>query len=176
MNRSIRILASLLVFSLTTFLSAQMTVSGTVTDATTGAALSGANVVVDGTDNGAAANACGCFTRAWTPWPSRMPGWRCPSFARESQRGAQKGEDPTLRRRGAPAGTSLTGARAPAGARRLGRAAIGAPEMPTGKTLTGRRAPAGASRIGSTAGVTGYSYGLKHNPQRIRNSTGWRCR
>ena len=62
MNRSIRILASLLVFSLTAFLSAQMTVSGTVTDAATGAALSGANVVVDGTNNGAAADANGAFT------------------------------------------------------------------------------------------------------------------
>jgi outer membrane cobalamin receptor len=39
-----------------------MTVSGTVTDAATGAALSGANVVVDGTNNGAAADANGAFT------------------------------------------------------------------------------------------------------------------
>ena len=62
MNRSIRILASLLIFSLTAFISAQMTVSGTVTDAATGAALSGANVVVDGTNNGAAADANGAFT------------------------------------------------------------------------------------------------------------------
>ena len=54
MNRSQRILASLLFFSLTTFLTAQMTVSGTVTDGATGSALPGANVVVDGTNNGAA--------------------------------------------------------------------------------------------------------------------------
>ena len=62
MNRSQRILASLLFFSLTTFLAAQMTVSGTVTDAATGSALPGANVVVDGTNNGAAADANGAFT------------------------------------------------------------------------------------------------------------------
>ena len=67
MNRSIRILASLLIFFLTAFISAQMTVSGTVTDATTGAALSGANVVVDGTNNGAAANASGAFTISNVP-------------------------------------------------------------------------------------------------------------
>ncbi len=62
MNRSQRILASLLFFSITTYLSAQMTVSGTVTDAGTGSALAGANVVVDGTNNGAAADANGAFT------------------------------------------------------------------------------------------------------------------
>ena len=62
MNRSQRILASLLSFSLTTFLAAQMTVSGTVTDGATGSALPGANVVVDGTNNGAAADANGAFT------------------------------------------------------------------------------------------------------------------
>ncbi|MEE2765587.1 MAG: TonB-dependent receptor, partial [Candidatus Neomarinimicrobiota bacterium] len=62
MNRSIRILAGLLIFSLTTFLSAQMTVSGTVTDASTGDALAGANVVVDGTELGTAADTNGAFT------------------------------------------------------------------------------------------------------------------
>ena len=67
MNRSKRILASLLIFSLTSFLSAQMTVSGTVTDAATGSALAGANVVVDGTNNGAAANASGAFTISNVP-------------------------------------------------------------------------------------------------------------
>jgi hypothetical protein len=67
MNRSIRILSYLLIFSLNTFLFAQMTVSGTVTDAATGAALSGANVVVDGTNNGAAANASGAFTISNVP-------------------------------------------------------------------------------------------------------------
>ena len=67
MNRPKRILASLLIFSLTSFLSAQMTVSGTVTDAATGSALAGANVVVDGTNNGAAANASGAFTISNVP-------------------------------------------------------------------------------------------------------------
>ena len=62
MNRSQRILASLLFFSITTYLSAQMTVSGTVTDAGTGSVLAGANVVVDGTSNGAAADANGAYT------------------------------------------------------------------------------------------------------------------
>jgi len=62
MNRYPRIVAGLFLFSLTTFLAAQMTVSGTVTDASTGDALAGANVVVDGTDNGAAADASGAFT------------------------------------------------------------------------------------------------------------------
>ncbi|MCH2650412.1 MAG: TonB-dependent receptor, partial [Candidatus Marinimicrobia bacterium] len=67
MNRSIRILSCLLIFSLSTFLFAQMTVSGTVTDAATGSALAGANVVVDGTNNGAAANASGAFTISNVP-------------------------------------------------------------------------------------------------------------
>ena len=62
MNRYQRILASLLFFSLTAFLSAQMTVSGAVTDAATGSALAGANVVVDGTSNGAAADVNGNYT------------------------------------------------------------------------------------------------------------------
>ena len=62
MNRSIRTLAGLLIFSLTTFLFAEMTVSGTVTDASTGDALAGANVVVDGTELGTAADASGVFT------------------------------------------------------------------------------------------------------------------
>ena len=62
MNRSLRILSCLLFFSQTTFLAAQMTVSGVVTNAETGDALSGANVVVDGTNNGAAADANGNYT------------------------------------------------------------------------------------------------------------------
>ena len=67
MNRSIRILSYLFIFTMTTFLFAQMTVSGTVTDASTGDALSGANVVVDGTDLGAAADASGAFTISDVP-------------------------------------------------------------------------------------------------------------
>ena len=62
MNRSTRIVVSLFALSLTSFLSAQMNVSGTVTDEATGAALAGANVVVDGTDKGTAADAEGAFT------------------------------------------------------------------------------------------------------------------
>ena len=59
MNRYTRIVANILILSLTSILFAQMTVSGTVTDASTGNALAGANVVVDGTDLGAAADADG---------------------------------------------------------------------------------------------------------------------
>ena len=62
MKSFIRILTSSIVLSLTPFLFAQMTVSGTVTDAATGSALAGANVVVDGTDLGGAADANGAFT------------------------------------------------------------------------------------------------------------------
>jgi hypothetical protein len=47
---------------LTSILFAQITVSGTVTDANSGSALSGANVVVDGTDQGTAADANGAYT------------------------------------------------------------------------------------------------------------------
>ena len=54
MNRYTRIVANTFILSLTSILFAQMTVSGTVTDASTGNALAGANVVVDGTDLGAA--------------------------------------------------------------------------------------------------------------------------
>ena len=67
MNRHKRILFGILFFSLTTFSVAQVTVSGTVTDASTGAALAGANVVVDGTSKGAAANASGSFTITGVP-------------------------------------------------------------------------------------------------------------
>lgn len=41
---------------------AQMTVSGTVVNATTGEALAGANVIVEGTSKGSAADADGQFT------------------------------------------------------------------------------------------------------------------
>ena len=61
MNRFTRIVANLVILSLTPILFAQMTVSGTVTDASNGEALAGANVVVDGTDLGAAANANGGY-------------------------------------------------------------------------------------------------------------------
>lgn len=67
MNRSTRLLANILVFSFTSFLFAQMTVSGTVSDAANGNPLAGANVVVDGTDLGAAADANGAFTIANVP-------------------------------------------------------------------------------------------------------------
>ena len=61
MNRLKRII---LTFSLalTSSLIAQITVSGTVTDASTGKALAGANVVVEGTNKGSAADANGEFT------------------------------------------------------------------------------------------------------------------
>ena len=62
MNRNPRIVAGILLYTLTSFLVAQMTVSGTVVDASTGDPLSGANVVVEGTDNGAAADANGTYT------------------------------------------------------------------------------------------------------------------
>ena len=67
MNRYTRIVANTLILSITSILFAQMTVSGTVTDASTGDALAGANVVVDGTNNGAAANASGAFTISNVP-------------------------------------------------------------------------------------------------------------
>jgi iron complex outermembrane receptor protein len=61
MNRLKRII---LTFSLalTSSLIAQITVSGTVTDASNGEALAGANVVVEGTSKGSAADANGKFT------------------------------------------------------------------------------------------------------------------
>ena len=67
MIRSTRILASFIVLTFTSFLFAQMTVSGTVTAANSGAALAGANVVVDGTDQGTAADANGAFTLSNVP-------------------------------------------------------------------------------------------------------------
>ena len=45
MNRSMRSLGFILILTISSFLFAQMTVSGTVTDAATGAALAGANAV-----------------------------------------------------------------------------------------------------------------------------------
>ncbi|MDP6770242.1 MAG: carboxypeptidase-like regulatory domain-containing protein, partial [Anaerolineales bacterium] len=62
MNRSMRSLGFILILTISSFLFAQMTVSGTVTDAATGAALAGANVVVVGTDLGAAADKNGSYT------------------------------------------------------------------------------------------------------------------
>ena len=62
MNRFTGIVVNLVVLSLTSILFAQMTVYGTVTDASTGDVLVGANVVVDGTNLGAAADANGAFT------------------------------------------------------------------------------------------------------------------
>ena len=67
MNRSTHIVAKLIVLSFTSILFAQMTVSGTVTDASTGDALAGANVVVDGTDMGAAADANGGYSISNVP-------------------------------------------------------------------------------------------------------------
>ncbi|MCH7613561.1 MAG: TonB-dependent receptor [Candidatus Marinimicrobia bacterium] len=54
-------------FLLPLTLFAQMTVSGTVSDAATGDALAGANVVVEGTDLGAAADASGNYSIANVP-------------------------------------------------------------------------------------------------------------
>jgi len=62
MNRYTRIVASTFIFSITSILFAQVTISGTVTDASTGDALDGANIVVEGTELGAAADAYGAFT------------------------------------------------------------------------------------------------------------------
>ena len=75
MNRSTHIAVKLIVLSFTTILFAQMTVSGTVTDASSGDALAGANVVVDGTDLGAAADANGGYTLSNVPMaqPSQHP-------------------------------------------------------------------------------------------------------
>jgi len=67
MNRYTRIVTNTFIFSLTSILFAQMTVSGTVTDASSGNALAGANVVVDGTDMGTAADASGAFTISNVP-------------------------------------------------------------------------------------------------------------
>ena len=63
-KRSFMFLAS---FFLPLSLFAQMTVSGSVSDAATGGALAGANVVVEGTDLGAAADANGSYTIANVP-------------------------------------------------------------------------------------------------------------
>jgi len=67
MNRYTRIVANTFILSITSILFAQMTVSGTVTDASTGDALAGANVVVDGTNMGAAADANGGYTLSNVP-------------------------------------------------------------------------------------------------------------
>ncbi|MBC8215675.1 MAG: carboxypeptidase-like regulatory domain-containing protein [Candidatus Marinimicrobia bacterium] len=62
-----RVLTILMVLSLPLALFAQMSVSGTVTDAETGNALAGANVVVEGTTLGAAADADGAFSISNVP-------------------------------------------------------------------------------------------------------------
>jgi iron complex outermembrane receptor protein len=67
MNRYTRIVANTFILSITSILFAQMTVSGTVTDAATGSALAGANVIVDGTSLGAAADANGGYTLSNVP-------------------------------------------------------------------------------------------------------------
>ena len=67
MNRYTRIVINTIILSITSILFAQMTVSGTVTDASSGDALAGANVVVDGTDMGTAADANGGYTLSNVP-------------------------------------------------------------------------------------------------------------
>ena len=67
MNRYTRIVANTFILTITSILFAQMTVSGTVTDASSGDALAGANVVVDGTSLGAAADANGGYTLSNVP-------------------------------------------------------------------------------------------------------------
>ena len=67
MNHPTRFLGSFLILSISSILFAQMTVSGTVTDAVTGEALAGANVVVVGAEMGAAADASGAFTISNVP-------------------------------------------------------------------------------------------------------------
>ena len=67
MNHPTRSLGSFLILSISSILFAQMTVSGTVTDAATGEALAGANVVVVGAEMGAAADASGAFTISNVP-------------------------------------------------------------------------------------------------------------
>ena len=67
MNRYTRIVANTFILSITSILFAQVTVSGTVTDASSGDALAGANVVVDGTNLGSAADANGGYTISNVP-------------------------------------------------------------------------------------------------------------
>ncbi|HIA23662.1 MAG TPA: carboxypeptidase-like regulatory domain-containing protein, partial [Candidatus Marinimicrobia bacterium] len=67
MNRYKRSFMFLVSFLLPLSLFAQMTVSGSVSDAATGGALAGANVVVEGTDLGAATDANGSYTIANVP-------------------------------------------------------------------------------------------------------------
>lgn len=62
MNRNVHLISFLMVLALPLALFAQGTISGTVTDASTGDPLAGANVVVEGTSLGAAANTDGSFT------------------------------------------------------------------------------------------------------------------
>ena len=67
MNRQKQYFMFLASFLLPLSLFAQTTVSGTVTDAATGQALAGANVVVEGTDLGAAAGGDGSYTISNVP-------------------------------------------------------------------------------------------------------------
>ena len=62
MYRFIRNFNILFVLPITTFLFAQGTITGTVKDASTGESLPGANLMVNGTNNGAATNNNGSFT------------------------------------------------------------------------------------------------------------------
>ncbi|MEE2876769.1 MAG: carboxypeptidase-like regulatory domain-containing protein, partial [Candidatus Neomarinimicrobiota bacterium] len=61
MNKS-RIILPFLFLSLPVSMFAQATVSGRVTDVETGSGLAGANVVIEGTALGAAANATGNYS------------------------------------------------------------------------------------------------------------------
>ena len=62
MNRLKRIILAFSTLALTSSIFAQITVSGTVTDASTGKPLAGANVIVEGTNSGSAADSNGEFT------------------------------------------------------------------------------------------------------------------
>ena len=63
----------LIIALLPVFLFAQNTISGTVTDAATGNALPGANVVVVGTNMGAAATEDGSYSISNVPSGSKPP-------------------------------------------------------------------------------------------------------
>ena len=82
----------LLLVLLPIFVMAQHTVSGTVTNAATGDALPGANVVVDGTSMGAAAAADGSYSI------SRSPTWLT-GYSNEIEYNTQCLCNPTGRRR-----------------------------------------------------------------------------
>jgi len=143
------------------FVMAQHTVSGTVTDVATGDALPGANVVVTGTNMGAAATADGSFSISNVPAGSYTITASVIGYADESNSVNVSG-DVTVNFSLETSALELS--------------ALEVLASRAGEKNTGSLYQYIQSRSGSTSWIPGYSNDLEYYTECLRNPTGWRCR